>query len=473
MNNAITLTPGQAVALEALTKFANREADFELAVLQGYAGTGKSTLMGQLLSQYDGGRVALAAPTNKAVRVLKDRVAEHIDDDFHPARDFHKAERHDREYGSIHSLLGMDVEELEDGTIRCKSARDSILHEYDLVIVDECSMLDEDLVNRILLSRRSALILFVGDPAQLPPVQGTANTSPVFDLVTYRITLTEVVRQAADNPIIKLSIGIRQAMERGEKISAQTLAGYLPMEFPAKAGLMTGGADAALSTLLYEIGQQRDARIVAFRNDVVLMYNRKAHEALHGLTRHPFSVGERVIAHQAFSDWSWDPDSGTRGAPVKVINSEELEVIDVQNAQHPFYRDQFPCSSVGLRKDDGVMLRSYVADDPAELDRAVSKKFGEWRQAKMVANQLEKSGKDSVYEMRKAKDLSDQAWALRNAFAPLRHVYAITAHKSQGSTFDTAIVDYADLALMRSASQFNRALYVAATRAREHLAVVV
>jgi len=75
--------------------------------------------------------------------------------------------------------------------------------------------------------------------------------------------------------------------------------------------------------------------------------------------------------------------------------------------------------------------------------------------------------------MRKAKDLSDQAWALRKAFAPLRHVYAITAHKSQGSTFDTAIVDYADLALMRSASQFNRSLYVAATRAREHLAVVV
>ena len=74
-----------------------------------------------------------------------------------------------------------------------------------------------------------------------------------------------------------------------------------------------------------------------------------------------------------------------------------------------------------------------------------------------------------LYDSKKA---SAQAWSLRRSFAPLRHAYALTAHKSQGSTFDSAIVDLNDLSKMKSSFQFNRALYVAATRAREHLAIV-
>ena len=70
------------------------------------------------------------------------------------------------------------------------------------------------------------------------------------------------------------------------------------------------------------------------------------------------------------------------------------------------------------------------------------------------------------------KALIGRAWALVNDFANVRHVYAMTIHKSQGSTLHTAIVDLGDVDRMRDDFDFNRALYVATTRAAKHLAFV-
>ena len=59
----------------------------------------------------------------------------------------------------------------------------------------------------------------------------------------------------------------------------------------------------------------------------------------------------------------------------------------------------------------------------------------------------------------------------RREFLNLRHAYAITSHKSQGSTFHTVFVDFPDMTRIRDAATFNRALYVAVTRASTHLAI--
>ncbi|NYT81431.1 AAA family ATPase [Alcaligenaceae bacterium] len=195
----LPLTLHQQAAYDSLRNFALSE-DGGIATLEGYAGTGKTFLIGRLLNELiDNGhftstQLAIAAPTNKAVAVLASKTREDV-----PA-------------SSIHSLLGLKLKELEDGGQTCVKDGDSSLHNYSVVVVDECSMVSIEIFKNIIYSRRTTKIIFVGDPAQLPPV-GEAQISPTFTAVDKRFMLSEVVRQAADNPIIKMSMVIRKAIE--------------------------------------------------------------------------------------------------------------------------------------------------------------------------------------------------------------------------------------------------------------------
>lgn len=453
------LTPQQQAAYDQLLPFCAGETDAGMATLEGYAGTGKTTLVGlmirellgddenrDIVSVITGLRIAVAAPTNKAVRVLRDAlVAADVD-----------AEQ--VTFGSIHSFLGLQLKEREDGSQECVPAGHANLHVYDLVIIDECSMIAQDMMTMIANSRRSARVLFIGDPAQLPPIS-SSQPSPVFTHVNLRCVLTDVVRQARDNPIIRLSMTIRDHIEAGADIPAVTLAESLPVTYPAQAGIVGGGMGTAVAIAVDEIQSGRDARVIAYTNNQVLAYNRMIHHALHGDTICPFVPGEPVVAHSQFEARDWDIEHSTPGRPRIIITSEELEVISAESMPHPLYAE-VPAHRIVLQQDDGNYVCSYVADDQTQLNQAINRLFDQWRQAKAEKNP-------------EARSYSGQAWGLRKAFAPLRHAYAITTHKSQGSTFDVVVVDFDDLAKMRSVFDRNRALYVACTRSRELLALVV
>jgi len=473
----ITFTEGQQAAYNTLLRFARGETDHSLAVLEGYAGTGKTTLIGRLLADLSDTTLAVAAPTNKAVRVLQEKILEAgVGVDAAPLEPGDRNRRQPRpgalSFGSIHSFLGLQMSEREDGTQECKQARDPSIHEYALVVVDECSMIGMDLFQRIAISKRDALVLFVGDPAQLPPVEPGESISPTFSRVQLKAVLTEVVRQAADNPIISLSVMIRNAIEADRRVDALAMASALP-PLPAKAGLVVGDAATVTQFALWEIREGRDARVVAFTNAAVQAYNYRIHEALHGITDRPFVVGERVIVHQQCDALQVDDNDHQAGTKTTLITSEEATVRRVVEHRHPLW-DEVPACKLVLERDSGAMVAVFMADRPSDIEQAVAQSFAEWRRLNGEADALVTKGlhREADAKRQEAKRASGNAWALRRAFAPLRHAYAITAHKSQGSTFDTAVVDLGDLTKMRSAFQFNRALYVAATRASQHLAIV-
>ncbi len=163
--------------------------------LFGYAGTGKTTLARHIAEGIDGD-VLFAAFTGKAAQVLRSRGA--------------------RGATTIHSLIyrprGEEtVEDEETGETSVSPTfalnRRSPVSEAKLVIVDECSMVDEEL-GRDLLSFGTP-VLVLGDPGQLPPVSGGGfftEHEPDF-------LLEEVHRQARDNPIIDLAQTVREGRE--------------------------------------------------------------------------------------------------------------------------------------------------------------------------------------------------------------------------------------------------------------------
>lgn len=161
--------------------------------LGGYAGTGKTTLVGQIALQLkaQGKRLAFCAVSGKASTVLKSKLAGCLTDfDY---------------CGTIHSLIYQLVgkEKLRSGRTELYfQANENLKLPYDLIIVDEASMVNEWMFRD--LSNLGIPILAVGDHGQLPPVKGSFNL-----MANPEIRLETIMRQAEGNPIIKMAMMAR------------------------------------------------------------------------------------------------------------------------------------------------------------------------------------------------------------------------------------------------------------------------
>ncbi len=186
-----TFSPQQDAALLAVSRWlkaAKSGKAPQLFRLFGYAGTGKTTLARHIAEGVDG-EVRFAAFTGKAAMMLRAKGC--------------------NEASTIHSMIYRSQTEDDTGTPSFSLNRQSDVKKADLVIIDECSMVDEEL-GRDLMSF-GVPVLVLGDPAQLPPVKGGG----FFTEQEPDVMLTEVHRQARDNPIIRMSMDIRG----GERLS--------------------------------------------------------------------------------------------------------------------------------------------------------------------------------------------------------------------------------------------------------------
>ena len=430
------LTESQQRTYDALMPFLSGETTNRSAVLTGVAGTGKSYLTGKIVIDLvsDGHRVAVAAPTNKAVRVIKEKV------------ELQAGRSVGANFSSIHSLLGLRLIEHEDGNQSCQPLGEPTLGLFEVLIVDECSMIGENLFKLIKEYQEEARVLFVGDPAQLPPVAEKEDVSPTFTESEIKVALTEIVRQAEGSDIIRLSTYVRELPVR------VTPSHLYPLLRDLDVRIAKGSRAMVLETARAAIERQEDARIIAYMNSTVVYYNKTLHAMFHPGSEEPFAVGERAIVHQQC-------EMLNGFGPVTLITNEEVTISEISPVEHP----EFPhirSWAVKVTTDLGDTYHGYIAHDALALEREVAERFDKWRKLKGQGRHEE------------AKMASASAWALRKGFAPLRPTHSVTSHKSQGSTFDTAIIDMENMDKMRSTFTFNRGLYVAVTRPRKFLYII-
>jgi exodeoxyribonuclease V len=187
----IDLSCDQEKALEHLLAW-QKSPQGGYLTLGGYAGTGKTTLIGvfrrELRRGKSGLRVAFASFTGRAARVLKQAISQQ---QALFGRDF---------VGTIHSLIYSPVTD-KKGEITDWNRRQKI--DFDLIIIDEASMVDEEIWQDLLFYQIP--IVAVGDHGQLPPIRGHFNLMKKPDL-----RLENIHRQAQNNPIIKVATIARQ-----------------------------------------------------------------------------------------------------------------------------------------------------------------------------------------------------------------------------------------------------------------------
>ncbi|HET8729273.1 MAG TPA: AAA family ATPase [Alphaproteobacteria bacterium] len=235
----------QDAALRTVSAWLKDEAGPQVFRLFGWAGTGKSTLARHLAQGV--GSVKYAAFTGKAAMVMRRMGC--------------------RGASTIHSLIYSLVSEKE-GEPRFVLDPESEAATADLIVIDEVSMVDETLGQDLLSFGTKVLVL--GDPFQLPPVQGTGFfTSEEPDLM-----LTEIHRQAAENPIIRMSMEVREG-------------GWLE---PGRYGESVVVSRTALDR---DAVMQAD-QVLCGRNKTRVAYNDRLRE-LKGLPAHVPVVGDRLV----------------------------------------------------------------------------------------------------------------------------------------------------------------------------------
>src|SRR6201987_1040067 len=181
-----SFTPHQDSALNAvagwLKQKPGRNGTPQVFRLFGYAGTGKTTLARHIAEGVDG-EVKFAAFTGKAALVMRNKGCDNA--------------------STIHSLIYRARESgVEQPSFELWD--DAPASKAKLIVIDECSMVDADM-GRDLLSFECPLLV-LGDPAHLPPTQGAG----FFTAAEPDAMLTEVHRQAQDDPIVRLSMDIRE-----------------------------------------------------------------------------------------------------------------------------------------------------------------------------------------------------------------------------------------------------------------------
>lgn len=241
-----------------------QQPDQQLFRLFGYAGTGKTTLAKHLASGVSG-TVLFAAYTGKAASVLKASGAPNAQTlhslIYHPKE--RSRERLDElkvELAGLEEMMRTtppedwqrdweDRQQRLQGEIRSEEKNnkrpdftlnlESPLRTASLLVVDECSMVDEEMAQDILSFGCPVLVL--GDPAQLPPVKGTGY----FTDATPDVMLTEIHRQARDNPIIELATRVRngERLQQGQYGESSVIGRATP-ELATEANQVLVGKNA-------------------------------------------------------------------------------------------------------------------------------------------------------------------------------------------------------------------------------------
>ena len=223
-----------------------RAGEPQLFRLFVFAGVGKSTLA-RHIAQGAQGEAAFAAFTGKAALVMRAKGCVGAT--------------------TIHALIYRALE-ADDGAPKFTLNRDGPASRAGLIVIDECSMVDADLGRDLMSFGKPILVL--GDPAQLPPVKGGG----FFTEAEPDVMLTQIHRQAADDPIIRLSSEVRNGGKLPYGRYGETCV--------IRRGEIEPGAVLAVDQVL--VGLNRTRRL----------YNKRMRELL-GIAEPLPVVGDRLV----------------------------------------------------------------------------------------------------------------------------------------------------------------------------------
>jgi len=287
-----------------------------------------------------------------------------------------------------------------------------------LIIIDEASMIDYQLLEMIRESTEECKVLYILDSYQLAPVK--QRTCPVSIEVTNKVKLTTIQRQLEDSHIIQLAEGYRKVLD-GNNFPPVTTDGISVQHVDGPTFQLM--VESAFNNLFHSHNKYK---VLAWTNDRVYEYNKHI-RGLH-IDTDKWVRGEHVITNK--------PILGN-GTTTKMIPTDTVVRIDgiseypVEHFDIDSWEIQL-CGRFGYIPVDNNDLKELI-----KKNTEIAKEKGDWQ----------------------------NYFRIKDGFLDLRPIHASTVHKSQGSTYDTVFIDLTDIGRNNIRSETARLLYVAITRA--------
>lgn len=445
-------TEDQFSALKMLTDFLlERETD-SLLLLKGYAGTGKTSLVGALVKTLNElqQKCVLLAPTGRAAKVFSNYSGQ-------KAFTIHK---------KIYRQKAFSNE--PTGFMPADN-----LHKDTLFIVDEASMISNDGMDSIsfgtgrllddliqyVYSGENCRLILMGDVAQLPPVMQTESPAlnpeilRGYNLKVEDITLTQVVRQSGDSGILFNATRLRDALRNNE------VEIFPKLRLKGFSDFRKVNGDELIEEIAssYSRDGLDDTMIITRSNKRATIYNSGIRNRI--LYREEeLSSGDRLMV--AKNNYYWT--SGCKEMDF-IANGEIVQVLRVRRTTE-LYGFRFADVSVrfqdyDLEMDIKILLDTLQTDTPA-LPRELNDKLfftilEDYDDVPTKAGKMKKMKADPYYNV-----------------VQVKYAYAITCHKAQGGQWMNVFLDIGYMTEEMLGEDFYRWLYTAITRATHRLYLV-
>ena len=423
-------------------------------VLKGYAGSGKTTLLGSFVHQLNtiNFKAVLIAPTGRAAKVLSSYSK-------HPAYTIHK-----QIYNTKTEGTGNIIFQLRKNT-----------YKNTIFIVDEASMIGNEIIENKLSKNNSLLndlveyvkdgcnckLLFVGDPAQLPPVNLTLSPALDSDLLeefyfdkVFIVELTFVVRQKQNSGILNNATVIRERLN--QKI-------YNQFKFNINGcddiiNLNDSNNIFEVVESAYDVSGIDQTVFIVRSNKRAYLFNKQIRQSILD-NRDDLSVGDRLMVLK--NNYFWLPQSSKPGF---IANGDIIEIIKIKSKKdiYGFFFAEVQVILVDYPEElpfDTIILLDTLRITTASLSYEET-------------NRLYKNIKeDYVDEKSRFKQLLKVKGNKFFNALQVKYAYAITCHKSQGGEWENVFVEKPYLPDGQN-KEYLRWLYTAVTRSTKNLYLI-
>lgn len=476
----IQLNKDQTSALTAIQDFL-KDDTIDAFILRGGAGTGKTTLIGKLVEELARMHLspALLAPTGRAARILGNRVKQLT------GREIVGGTIHSCIYVLDQVEVNEEASDTNDPGIRMLFPLRDDEPTMSLIVIDESSMLGDrktqgdfvqfgtgrllrDVVTFARLKRTGrkrdhiVKILFVGDPAQLPPVG--EDFSPAlsadylaseYGIATSEFDLGLVMRQAEGSAILEQATEVRNAIFAGRFNSFSLAANgsdITELEEKQALDLVKHSLEAKASTV-----------VVVHSNATALDYNQSIRERLWGNAKLPIQPRDTLLINRNSHLYGL-----ANGDLVKVLQVDpDPEIVSVPVRGSAPVELRFRSADVAFRDYDGSVIkkRCFLLEN---LLQSPNREISPLEQRALLVHFRKRhpSLHSKSKEFRKLIKNDPYFNALQ-----VKYGYALTCHKAQGGEWETVVVDFSQGGGVRNAAFFRWA-YTAITRAAKNLVVV-
>ena len=466
-SGGITYNKEQQSAIINAVAFLKHNTDpTQYYVIEGKAGTGKTTIAKEILKEFEDESIYVAAVSHKAKGVIKNSFGE---------------DTRGKKFFSVASLLGMKgINDNDTQTTKFQVGTKVPLLDNPpaLLVIDEASMITEDVLKKIIdinssLSRPFQM-LFLGDIGQIQPIRDDQSEfyrthkdllnkkSDIFNS-KHKSKLITRVRQGEANPILPYADYFWENSQKENPELNPTQHIVRNNQITDKGSLLFSNSEAeVLNSVIkavknaVEKGLTNHVKIVTYHVNEKTELNQKIHEALFGKDS-DYSKGDMLILNSPYDL----PDVNAT-----MENSSEIQIKSIQDTDV----DEFGVHTLYLETNGTAYTRTGNEQKDCVIQVVSRNDIGLYNQK---LQELASHAKRQTNRVLKKQAWGD-FWEYKGRYADVDFGYAITAHKSQGSTYDIVVVDEKDIMGTTATSNQEKSelIYTALTRPRKTAIVI-